>query len=55
MASFPAAVRSSRKLAFTLNNQARHVSDLAISRTGKPILRIQGGRYVVQVFAPPPT
>ncbi|KAI0189591.1 hypothetical protein EV127DRAFT_432192 [Xylaria flabelliformis] len=56
MASFPAAVRSSRKLAFGLSNQAhRHVSDLAISRTGKPILRVQGGRsslggHVATVF-----
>ncbi|RWA03191.1 hypothetical protein EKO27_g11914 [Xylaria grammica] len=44
MASFPTAVRSSRKLAFSLNNQARHIADLSISRTGKPILRVQGGR-----------
>ncbi|OTA89333.1 hypothetical protein M434DRAFT_398670 [Hypoxylon sp. CO27-5] len=43
MASFPTAVRFSRKLAFNLV-QARHVSDIAISRTGKPILRVQGGR-----------
>ncbi|KAI1147484.1 hypothetical protein F4825DRAFT_437150 [Nemania diffusa] len=55
MASFPAAVRASRKLAFGLNNQARHISDLAISRTGKPILRVQGGRsslggHVATVF-----
>ncbi|KAI8959515.1 hypothetical protein F5Y11DRAFT_359159 [Daldinia sp. FL1419] len=45
MASFPAAVRSGRKLAFNLN-QARRISDLAITRTGKPILRVQGGRSV---------
>ncbi|KAI0122309.1 NAD(P)-binding protein [Daldinia grandis] len=47
MASFPTAVRSSRKLAFNLNhnlNQARRISDLTITRTGKPILRVQGGR-----------
>ncbi|KAI0165076.1 NAD(P)-binding protein [Hypoxylon sp. FL1284] len=43
MASFPTAVRSSRKLAFGLT-QARHLSDLSITRTGKPILRVQGGR-----------
>ncbi|KAK6953381.1 NADH-ubiquinone oxidoreductase 40 kDa subunit [Daldinia eschscholtzii] len=43
MASFPAAVRSSRKLAFNLN-QARRISDIAITRTGKPIIRVQGGR-----------
>ncbi|OTA99948.1 hypothetical protein M426DRAFT_324686 [Hypoxylon sp. CI-4A] len=43
MASFPTAVRSSRNLAFNVL-QARKVSDLAITRTGKPILRVQGGR-----------
>ncbi|KAI1399739.1 NAD(P)-binding protein [Hypoxylon fuscum] len=43
MASFPTAVRSSRKLASTLH-RTRHISDLAITRTGKPILRVQGGR-----------
>ncbi|KAI0002369.1 NAD dependent epimerase/dehydratase [Xylariaceae sp. FL0662B] len=43
MASFPTAVRSSRKLVFNFT-QARHVSDLTITRTGKPILRVQGGR-----------
>ncbi|KAI1207777.1 NAD(P)-binding protein [Annulohypoxylon truncatum] len=46
MASFPTAVRSSRKLAFNLT-QARyvsHISDIAITRTGKPIIRVQGGR-----------
>ncbi|KAI2471151.1 NAD dependent epimerase/dehydratase [Annulohypoxylon bovei var. microspora] len=43
MASFPTAVRSSRKLAFNLT-QARHISDLTITRTGKPIIRVQGGR-----------
>ncbi|KAI1483763.1 hypothetical protein K445DRAFT_64108 [Daldinia sp. EC12] len=43
MASFPAAVRSSRKLAFNLI-QARRISDIAITRTGKPIIRVQGGR-----------
>ncbi|KAF2971945.1 hypothetical protein GQX73_g1592 [Xylaria multiplex] len=55
MASFPTAVRSSRKLAFNLNSQARQIADLAISRTGKPILRVQGGRsalggHVATVF-----
>ncbi|KAI0016360.1 NAD dependent epimerase/dehydratase [Xylariomycetidae sp. FL0641] len=43
MASFPTAVRSSRKLLLNFT-QARHVSDLTITRTGKPILRVQGGR-----------
>ncbi|KAI0848840.1 NAD(P)-binding protein [Daldinia vernicosa] len=50
MASFPTAVRSSRKLAFNVNhnlNQARRISDLTITRTGKPIIRIQGGRSSV--------
>ncbi|KAI1808671.1 NAD(P)-binding protein [Daldinia bambusicola] len=54
MASFPAAVRSTRKLAFNIN-QARRISDLTITRTGKPILRVQGGRsalggHVATVF-----
>ncbi|KAI1646904.1 NAD(P)-binding protein [Daldinia loculata] len=47
MASFPTAVRSSRKLALNLNhniNQARRISDITITRTGKPIIRVQGGR-----------
>ncbi|KAI1080288.1 putative N6-adenine methyltransferase-domain-containing protein [Whalleya microplaca] len=62
MASFPTAVRSSRKLASHLS-QARHISDLTITRTGKPILRVQGhtatvfgatgqlGRYIVNRLA----
>ncbi|KAI1469426.1 NAD(P)-binding protein [Daldinia caldariorum] len=54
MASFPAAVRSTRKLAFNLN-QVRRVSDITITRTGKPIIRVQGGRsslggHVATVF-----
>ncbi|KAL7619952.1 Protein-lysine N-methyltransferase efm5 [Parahypoxylon ruwenzoriense] len=43
MASFPTAVRFSRKLAFNLP-QVRHLSDVSITRTGKPIIRVQGGR-----------
>ncbi|KAI1165291.1 hypothetical protein F5B18DRAFT_611396 [Nemania serpens] len=55
MASFPTALRSSRRLASGLNHQARHIADLTISRTGKPILRVQGGRsslggHVATVF-----
>ncbi|KAI1635790.1 putative N6-adenine methyltransferase-domain-containing protein [Biscogniauxia mediterranea] len=62
MASFPTAVRSGRKLAFNLTH-TRRVSDIAITRTGKPILRIQGhtatvfgatgqlGRYIVNRLA----
>ncbi|KAI1371913.1 putative N6-adenine methyltransferase-domain-containing protein [Hypoxylon crocopeplum] len=62
MASFPTAVRSSRKLAFNLVH-ARHISDLTVTRTGKPILRVQGhtatvfgatgqlGRYIVNRLA----
>ncbi|KAI1262009.1 hypothetical protein F5Y18DRAFT_182787 [Xylariaceae sp. FL1019] len=46
MAPFPSAVRASRPLAACAKNlsQARHVSDITITRTGKPILRTQGGR-----------
>ncbi|KAI0475021.1 hypothetical protein GGR56DRAFT_644226 [Xylariaceae sp. FL0804] len=43
MASLPTAVRSSRKLAFNLT-QTRRISDVTITRTGKPIMRVQGGR-----------
>ncbi|KAI1100437.1 putative N6-adenine methyltransferase-domain-containing protein [Jackrogersella minutella] len=62
MATFPTAVRSSRKLAFNLT-QARRISDITITRTGKPILRLQGhtatvfgatgqlGRYIVNRLA----
>ncbi|KAI1332224.1 hypothetical protein F5Y16DRAFT_357182 [Xylariaceae sp. FL0255] len=44
MAPFPTAVRSSRSLASKLLPQSRRISDIAITRTGKPILRTQGGR-----------
>ncbi|OHX00248.1 NADH-ubiquinone oxidoreductase 40 kda subunit [Colletotrichum incanum] len=43
MASFPTAVRSTQKVAHNvLRRQPLH--DIAITRTGKPILRTQGGR-----------
>jgi NADH dehydrogenase (ubiquinone) 1 alpha subcomplex subunit 9 len=43
--SFPtAAVRSSKTLSCTAMRQSRSVSDVAITRTGKPILRVLGGR-----------
>ncbi|KAK7744344.1 Protein-lysine N-methyltransferase efm5 [Diatrype stigma] len=43
MASFPTAQRFSQRVAINLT-QARRASDLAITRTGKPILRVTGGR-----------
>ncbi|KAI1249859.1 NADH-ubiquinone oxidoreductase 40 kDa subunit [Eutypa lata] len=43
MASLPTAVRFSPRVAINFT-QARRVSDIAITRTGKPILRVQGGR-----------
>lgn len=43
MASFPAAARSSQKFAQKVL-QTRPLSDVAITRTGKPIIRVQGGR-----------
>lgn len=58
MASLPAAVRSAPKFAPRLapNVQRRAVSDVAITRTGKPIIRVQGGRSVpcVPAQADPP-
>ncbi|KAL1899129.1 Protein-lysine N-methyltransferase efm5 [Sporothrix stenoceras] len=47
MSSLPAAaVRSSQKMARTVlqQQQRRALSDVAITRTGKPIIRVQGGR-----------
>ncbi|CAK7222333.1 Protein-lysine N-methyltransferase efm5 [Sporothrix bragantina] len=47
MSSLPAAaVRSSQKMARTVlqQTQRRALSDVAITRTGKPIIRVQGGR-----------
>lgn len=44
MASFPTAVRSTQRLVLNVA-QRRAISDVAITRTGKPILRTQGGRY----------
>ncbi|KAL8375689.1 hypothetical protein RB595_007007 [Gaeumannomyces hyphopodioides] len=43
MSSFPTAVRSTRRLAQSVVRR-QHLSDVAITRTGKPILRTQGGR-----------
>ncbi|KAJ9134735.1 hypothetical protein NKR23_g9945 [Pleurostoma richardsiae] len=43
MASIPAAARSTQKFAQKAL-QRRSISDVAITRTGKPILRVQGGR-----------
>lgn len=46
MVSLPAAAaRSSQKMArAAFQQQRRAVSDIAITRTGKPIMRVQGGR-----------
>ncbi|CAK7272548.1 Protein-lysine N-methyltransferase efm5 [Sporothrix epigloea] len=47
MSSLPAAVvRSSQKMARTVlqQQQRRALSDVTITRTGKPIIRVQGGR-----------
>ncbi|ERT02660.1 NADH dehydrogenase (ubiquinone) 1 alpha subcomplex 9 [Sporothrix schenckii 1099-18] len=47
MLSLPAtAVRSSQKMARTVlqQQQRRAISDVTITRTGKPIIRVQGGR-----------
>lgn len=46
MASLPTAMRSSPKIARKALQQ-RSISDVAITRTGKPILRVQGGRSVL--------
>ncbi|KAM7196302.1 putative N6-adenine methyltransferase domain containing protein [Rhypophila sp. PSN 637] len=43
MAPLPIAVRSTPKIARTVL-QKRAISDVAITRTGKPIIRVQGGR-----------
>lgn len=45
MASLSTAVRSTPKIARSALQQ-RSLSDVAITRTGKPILRVQGGRLV---------
>nr|XP_036582330.1 nadh-ubiquinone oxidoreductase 39 kda [Colletotrichum truncatum]KAF6790990.1 nadh-ubiquinone oxidoreductase 39 kda [Colletotrichum truncatum] len=44
MASFPTAVRSTQKVAHNVLRR-QPISDVAITRTGKPILRTQGGRH----------
>ncbi|KAL2877514.1 NADH-ubiquinone oxidoreductase 40 kDa subunit [Colletotrichum salicis] len=44
MASFQTAVRSTQKVAHNAL-RSRPISDVAITRTGKPILRTQGGRH----------
>ncbi|EJT75237.1 NADH-ubiquinone oxidoreductase 40 kDa subunit [Gaeumannomyces tritici R3-111a-1] len=43
MSSFPTAVRSTGRLAQSVVRR-RNLSDVAITRTGKPIIRTQGGR-----------
>ncbi|KAK8022623.1 hypothetical protein PG993_013390 [Apiospora rasikravindrae] len=44
MASFATAARSTQRLVLNVS-QRRAISDVAITRTGKPILRTQGGRH----------
>ncbi|TPX09576.1 uncharacterized protein E0L32_009177 [Thyridium curvatum] len=44
MASPAAAMRSTRKIAQSVVQQRRSLSDVTITRTGKPIIRTQGGR-----------
>ena len=34
----------SRKFQFQVQQQRRNLQDVAITRTGKPILKVQGGR-----------
>lgn len=46
MASLPTVVRSAPKFAHK-GLQQRALSDVAITRTGKPIIRLQGGRSVM--------
>lgn len=46
MAPLPIAVRATPKIARSVF-QKRAISDVAITRTGKPIIRVQGGRYVL--------
>lgn len=45
MASPSIAGRSARAAVHTVVGK-RFLSDIAITRTGKPILRVEGGRYV---------
>lgn len=45
MASLQTAVRSTKKIAPNVLRR-QPISDVAITRTGKPILRSQGGRCV---------
>ena len=47
MAPLPIAVRATPKFVKSAI-QKRALSDVAITRTGKPIIRVQGGRYVLQ-------
>jgi len=49
MASLPIAVRSTPRAAQSVF-QRRAISDVAITRTGKPILRVQGGRSVALLY-----
>ena len=48
MASLSTAMRSTQKVAQNVL-QRRSVSDITITRTGKPILRVNGGRYDSQL------
>lgn len=53
MAPLPAAARSAPRAAQSIM-QRRALSDIAITRTGKPIIRVQGGRSVASLPRPEP-
>ena len=52
MASLPTAVRSTAPKIARSALQRRTISDVHITRTGKPIVRVQGGRSVTPSLPP---